>query len=406
MKLVFLIASFLIGISSFSQIMRVGAGGLVFEDGKGTSLNPAVFSDCWCEVSKSDSLGKPTVLKPLSYPLAVEINGQWKFLSEKGELTSSRYPAEISFQSKDGDILLKGAESNNFVWKKKENSALELLDSLGQVKTTYHIQDFHSGGFLVTIDSLSWGIVNSNLIELLPLEYIAAHHEGKDFRFSSKGYLSIRKNEAGSSFGVVNSKGKTILPFKWKLITYVIEDEEHIYAMNNYLKRGYINIKGETTLPFKYSSIPREVKDSNLVKTEHYTYFLDKNLKQIGPKYQSYERKGKVYFFKRDNKWGILDANHKEILPNVYSSIMDGPRMKGNPEFKCYIVVKNGFYGLITTTGETIIKASYECLCGLSYYAPASYYIEFKKADVSYKFNEKGELIEKGGTGSKACFCE
>jgi hypothetical protein len=61
---------------------------------------------------------------------------------------------------------------------------------------------------------------------------------------------------------------------------------------------------------------------------------------------------------------------------------------------------------MITPTGESIIKPLYECLCGLSYYAPDAYYIEFQKAGVSYKFNEEGELIEKGGKAGGHCFCE
>jgi WG containing repeat len=406
MKALLFSLSFLLLSSSFAQVMSVGNGGLSYEDGKGTSLMKPLYEECWCTVSKRDSLGNPTELKPITYPLPVKLDGEWRFISKDRSQMVDPGSGELSLMTKSGRVMLKGFSSKNHEWSAAEDATLELLDSAGSVKTTYLVEDHYEGTFLVTESQKDWGLLDSDLKVVLPIEYIAVHADGDQFKFNSKGVLTLRKNEPGSYYGAVNHKGKTIIPFKWKLISYIIEDEEHIYVMNEYLKRGYINIKGQTTLPFKYSSIPRVLKDSNKVTTEHYIYFLDKNLKQLGPRYQSFEKKGDVYFYKRDNKWGVLNKQYEEVIPRVYTSIMDGPRIKGNLDFKCYIVVKNGLYGLITTEGETIIKPTYECLCGLSYFAPSAYYIEFKKAGVSYKFSETGELIEKGGKGSKACFCE
>ncbi|MEO9531237.1 MAG: hypothetical protein ABJG68_12065 [Crocinitomicaceae bacterium] len=401
-----LILAYTFGVVSFGQQMKVESGGLIFENKEGTSLNKAVFEACWCDISKEDSLGNPIILKPFTFPVPVKLNNEWKLLSKEGEIIND-YTSTVPYIQKGGSIYeLNGFYNNNHRWSVDSSSVLEQIDTLGTTTQVYYVQDIHKGTFLLTKDKLSWGMLNSEMKEILPFEYIAAHHENEQFHFSTKGYLSIRKNEVGSLFGAVDYKGKTIIPFKWKLISYVIEDEDHIYVMNEYLKRGYINIKGQTTLNFIYEKIPRILSDSNFVQTKDYVYFLDRNLKQIGPKYGSFERKGDVYFYQKDRKWGVMDLNYKPIIPNIYSSIMDGPRLKGNPDFKCYIVVKNGLYGLVTLEGENIIKPAYECLCGLSYFAPSSYYIEFKKADVSYKFDQDGNLIEKGGVGSKACFCE
>jgi hypothetical protein len=393
-------------LSSFGQQMKVEARGLLLINKDGTSLNKAVFEECWCGISKVDSTGRPTILDPYTFPVPVKLNGDWMLLSEEGEL-KSEYKSIVPYLKAGSDKYeLNGFSSNNYKWLVDSSAVIKQMDTLGLVSQLYKVQDIYKGTFLLTKDERSWGMLNSKLEEVLPFEYIAAHHKKEQFHFSTNGYLSIRKNEAGSSFGAVDYKGETIIPFKWKLISYVIEDEDHIYVMNQYLKRGYINIEGQTTLSFIYEKIPRVLADSNFVQTKDYVCFLDKNLKQLGPKYDAFEKKGDVYFYQKDRKWGILDLNYQAIIPSIYSSIMDGPRLKDDPSFKCYIVVKNGLYGLITLDGKEIIKPTYECLCGLSYFAPTSYYIEFKKSDVSYKFDQTGTLIEKGGTGSRACFCE
>ena len=370
-------------------------------------LVPAGGENCWCYPSKIDSLGQVTELKPIIYPLPLQKNGLWGAVDKEGNIVQDFISNDPVLITTHGKVILKNFTIKDHYWDVTGDSYLSVLDSTGNEIKQYKVQDIYKGTFLASEDGDSWGLLNSSMSELLPFKYIGAHHEeGEQFEFSSKGYLSLRENKAESRFGAVNYLGKTIIPFKWKLISYIIEDEEHIYVMNEYLKRGYINIKGQTTLPFIYEKIPRVLTDSNMVVTEKYTCFLDKNLKQIGPKYQAFEKKGDLYFYKRDGKWGIMDENLKVIIPYQYSSIIDGPRIKDNPDFKCYVVVKNGHYGLITTDGETIIKPEYECLCGLSYYAPEGYYIEFQKAEVSYKFNEKGELIEKGGKPGGYCFCE
>ncbi|UKN02939.1 WG repeat-containing protein [Paracrocinitomix mangrovi] len=345
-------------------------------------------------------------IEPIVYPLPVEKDGKWGAIDKKGNVVHDFNSAYPTLYTDSGKVILKNFSYKNFEWDDTPNSYLSVLDSTGAQKTKYIVEDVHKGSFLATEDSLSWGILGSDMKTLMPFEYIGPHHKGEEFIFSTLGYLTCRKNEAGSLFGVVNYKGKVVIPFKWKLLNYVIEDEDHIYAMNDYLKRGYINIHGQTTLAFKYESVPKVLTDSNFVMTEDYVYFLDRNLQQIGPRYDSFERKGDLYFYKVKGKWGIMDENYKVIIQPVYSTIMDGPRIKGNPEFRSYIVLKYGKYGLIKTDGTEIIKPAYECLCGFSYYAPSNYYIEFKKEEVSYKYDENGTLIEKGGKGSDACFCE
>ena len=390
-----------------SQVLKPLFPGVRFEKkGDNESLTIQEFEECWCYPKYKGDTDTIIALQPIIYPLTVKKNGLWGLIDKNGQKVVDFTSNDPLLATDQGMVKLVGFKVENYWWSATEESQLIVLDSNGVEKEKYFVGTAYRGTFAASKDKKNWGMLDSKMKTLVKFEYIPAHHEGEEFHFSENGYLTLRQNKPGGLNGIVNHHGKVIIPFKWKLLSYVVTDEEHIYAMNDYLKRGYINIKGQTTLSFIYDKIPRVITDSNQVTTEKYTYFLDKNFKQIGPKYQAYEKKGDLWFFKLNDKWGIKDRDNETIIPNIYSSIMDGPRIKGNKEFKCYIVVKNGWYGLINLDGSELIKPAYECLCGLNYYAPTAYYVEFQKAGVSYKFSETGELIEKGGKSGGNCFCE
>ena len=370
------------------------------------ALSTRTYEDCYCYPVYAKGTDSIVELKPIVYPLPVKNNGVWGLINKQGVKVADFTSEHPFLETEKGRVILKNFEAEDYVWKAVKGSQLSVLDSNGVEKEKYHVATTFRGSYAASVDSLNWGMLNSEMKTLVEFKYIPSHHYGEQFYFSEHGYLVLRVNKSGGMNGVVDYKGKVIIPFKWMLLSYVITDLDHIYAVNDYKKRGYINIKGQTTMSFIYDMVPREITDSNMFRTEKYVWFADRNFKQIGPKYQKYEKKGDVWFFKVNGKWGVKDLNNKDIIPNIYSSIMDGPRIKGNKDFRCYVVVKNGLYGLINLDGSIIIKPQFECLCGLNYYAPDDYYIEFQKAGVSYKYSHTGELIEKGGKSGGMCFCE
>lgn len=378
------------------------SGILVKTEGQATEH----YESCWCYpifAKDSDSIQS---FEPITFPLPVSKNGKWGAIDKSGKKVLDFNFSNPVLITEQGKVKLENFEWKNQQWEVVDTAFLTVIDSNGTVQEKIRVLDVYKGTFLASKDNYFWGLLDSELKTIFPFEYTSSHFQGKQFRFNPKGYITFRENKAEGLHGVVNHKGEVIIPFKWKLLSYLIEDEAHIYAANEHKKRGYIDINGRTVLPFIYEHLPRVLKDSNLVKTKDYTFFLNAQLQQIGPKYQAFNKEGDVYFFKQNGKWGIMDEHFKIIVPNKYNSIMDGPRIKDNPDFRSYIVVENGKYGLTTLKGENIITPQFECLCGLGYYAPSGYYVEFKKGEVSYKYNEKGELVEKGGKSSGACFCE
>jgi len=224
-----------------------------------------------------------------------------------------------------------------------------------------------------------------------------------NFRFNPNGIVTLENSL--DKCGAVNYLGKTVVSFNYQWIIDYVWNEKYIFVQND-KKKGYVNSSNQIVVPLRYEKLPEILKAKNLVGDGTYLWYVNEKFEIISPKYQALDREGNVIFFKLNGKWGVMDLEEKIVVPNVYTSIEYGPRIKTNPDFKCYYVVKNGKYGLISLTNEIIVPFEYECLCGLAYYAPETYYIEFKKGTTLYRFDQTGKLIEKIVGEGKACLCE
>jgi len=278
------------------------SGGIIFQSTEGQGLNKAVFEACWCNPVWDDSTNAIKSLEPIVYPVPVQLENEWMLLSEDGSLTKPIHSHTPYLKAKNGYARLFGFQFADYQWSVDSTAKIILNDSTKNEPVEYAVKDVYKGTFLASPDDYFWGLLDSELKEIVKFEYASSHHSQEDFRFSSKGYMTLRENKPEGYNGIVDYTGKVHVSFKWRLLSYVVEDEEHIYAMREDRKRGYIDIKENIVLPFIFDKIPREVTDSNFVETERYKWFIDRDLKQIGPKYQAFEKKRDLYFFKKDNK--------------------------------------------------------------------------------------------------------
>lgn len=278
------------------------------------------------------------------------------------------------------------------------------MDSLKNVDTTFFVMDEYKGSYLVSPDNVTFGIYSSDFKVLLPIKYEPIQYRMLNFRFNPSGLVSF-ENPAINKSGVVNYLGKTVVSFSYDWVNDYIWDDNFIFAQND-KKRGFVNSSNQIVVPLRYEMLPERLTDTNRVSDENYTWYVNSKFVTISPKYQELSKEGDVFFFKKDGKWGVMDLTWKIIIPNVYGSIEYGPRLKTDPAFKCYYAVKNGKYGMMALDGTVIIPFEYECICGISYYAPDNYYIEFKKAGTLYRYDHTGKLIEKVAGAGKGCLCE
>ena len=76
--------------------------------------------------------------------------------------------------------------------------------------------------------------------------------EGHSIKYFAKDMLIVdsQVNNNISLFGVINTKGETVIPKIYYELNSLIDGLA--LAKNSYGRYGYINIKGETILPFSY----------------------------------------------------------------------------------------------------------------------------------------------------------
>ncbi len=413
MRLYTLLTLLICTLQANSQVFKAEGEGLqMYTD---TTFKKAIgdvkYESCWCEIVQNDSSGEfGSYIYPKSKrtSIAVKKDGKWGAINSKGEVVSDFvYDAPVIPLKNESYGLITNTEEVNLTNHITPDTKIEIHDTSNADPLIYHVQDEYKGNFLVSEDELYYGIVNGDLKILLPLKYRSILHEKEQFYFNPSGLLTLKKSlKEDSKCGMVNYQGKIIFPFKYDFISDYISNEEGIFVQIND-NRGFVDKNGTVMLPMRYKKLPYVLSDTLLIADDKYTFFINMDYTVVGgKKYQALDKKDSLYYFKRNDKWGVMNQDLEVIIPNQYESITDAPRIPGKPDFKCYVVVKNNKYGVISLTGEEIIPCEYNCMCSLGYFSPEGYFIEFKNGNTSYKFDENGELIEKAPSTNDRCLCE
>ena len=415
MKYGILILCFLANFA-FGQYFIPQNGGLKLSaDKKGTQwLSQDEFDRCWCDsvLTKNDSTGAMELayMVPKNEDkkrLLVSKNKLWGILDYRGQLKEPCTATDpFTYNAAGKKIVFKNFQEWGLSVQANKESSLTVLDDSGKVTKEYQVRDDYKGHFLASADGKRWGIMNGNTRLILKMNYDPARYDFTNFKFNASGLIPLETKTNDNKYGIVNYRGEILAGFRFDYIVDYIHNDDTIYAEING-KKGYINSRGGVLLPMRHTVLPEILTDSNKVATEKAVWFMDRNFKVIRDlKFQALEKKGDIYFYKKNGLWGIMDDSLNIIVKNQYYSIVDAPRVRGNNDFKAYVVVKNQKYGVISTKGEVIIPCKYNCNCTLGYFSPSGYFIEFSNAGTAYRFDENGEVISQGSDSGKACLCE
>ena len=143
----------------------------------------------------------------------------------------------------------------------------------------------------------------------------------------SDGLVIVYK---GKKYGVVNKKGKIIIPIVNQVVIREYDDLESRYKDNFFVKKG-----GKWGLVNKQNKV--------LIKLQY------DNIERYGDKHYRVSKKNK----RGDVYYGIINRNNKAVLPIKYSDIGD---LYGG-----WAPVKKGKkYGFINDKFKTIIKPQYD----------------------------------------------
>jgi hypothetical protein len=185
-------------------------------------------------------------------------------------------------------------------------------------------------------------------------------------------------------WAIFNSNGETVLPFQLTELIRIFEGAELAVVVKEG-KYGVINTSGKEMLPFKFNHDPI-VSDINekvfTIKENDSLYLVDKTGKYIinGP----IDTIPKLMYnetiqIRRGGKNGVIDFNGKIIIPTIY----DNRDIIYNDH--CYSVHLRGKKGFIDEKGRTVLKPVYDSIS------------HFNEGFATAKINNKWAVVDKKG---------
>ncbi len=195
-----------------------------------------------------------------------------------------------------------------------------------------------------------------------------------------------RKAYDGKAWGLIDSKGQPITPFKYE---HIMDGDEGLVRICQHGRWGLMNEKGEEIVPCQYAELAGEFYDgiAIMAKDENGPYgFVDKTGKEITPCIYNHISDFRCGYaeVERDGRWMLVDTTGKEFAPEGYEAI--GLMREG-----LAVVRKNGLEGYVDITGKEIIPCIYEHATG------------FKEGIAQVKIDGKYGMINRAGEDIVPC---
>ncbi|MBU0487192.1 MAG: WG repeat-containing protein [Bacteroidetes bacterium] len=156
-------------------------------------------------------------------------------------------------------------------------------------------------------------------------------------------------------FGVVNEKGKLVLPMKYTNIEYVRGKNDYFVPVDAYRKRGLYDWEGNELIPVIYEKIG-EIRQNHIMVFDgsKFGFYNISGKEVVPPKYDYAEDfAGNVALFRDNGKWGYLDSESYQPIAQDFDRAWSFSDFRGR-------VLKDGKYGFINRNGNPIIPIEYE----------------------------------------------
>lgn len=239
-------------------------------------------------------------------------------------------------------------EENRFL-EMKENK-FGVTDSLNNeiIPFKYNFIEYENKRLIVKYKNLN-GVFSINNVELIPIKYKFILPRKKD-RFILWSNNSL--------FGLSDLDGNIILPVKYKNVSSTINDDfyitksiENLNAVFDYNGKLIFDeaYKFYTIDNYKIFATKNNQPQILDIQNPNNTVSLDTSIKFIETA-RHYTSGEKLYqIIKKNNKYGIINANNEIIIPVKYDEI------KSSQNWKYFLIKQSNKIGLINING-TIIK--------------------------------------------------
>ena len=234
---------------------------------------------------------------------------------------------------------------------------------------------------------------DKNTITILTMPYLIQSYSGKILDYGYKeisdvfankkailqNMIVVKKDE--KIFGVIDSKGKSILEAKYTNITYLPSIGD--FLVENEKKVGVLSNDGTTKIRLLYDSIELMDKDAGLYLIKKDNKFgvldlkgnlkIDINNDEIGMDITKFERndiKSKYILAnnlipaKQDKYWGLYDKNGQQVVNFEYDSFGYVASSNKNalnllviPDYNVLVACKNKKYTLLNSYGKQLFGA-------------------------------------------------
>lgn len=157
-------------------------------------------------------------------------------------------------------------------------------------------------------------------------------------------------------YGVINTKGETVIPFEYHNILYCWHYNDNYFVVHKYLKKGVVNLENDMLIPIEYEHVFQYGPNVFRVKLGHKYGLINTNGEIIVPIiYDSIVRMGYnsgIYRLRLDNKYGLYNIKGKETGIVYDYAVSSGDKL--------IRVQFDGNWGFINQNFEEVIPTIYE----------------------------------------------
>ena len=281
--------------------------------------------------------------------------------------------------------------SNSGEWKKQSEydetiaftpNKYEFID-LNTKKSILQVEDYiistidYSDYFLLTKKGTNWGVLNSELKEVLPFDF-SSIQVSNSLLVATKGAKveGDRKDWSysieGGVWGAYNKKYELLLPFEYEKIE---DDGDYTFGIKVVKSNliGFVNQDGKTVIKPQFSSLGKCSNNSCVfsirdIKTSDLNYgTIDRKSGKVllQAKYSDLKsvQGSNLYIAKNGKQFGVINESGKIVLDIKYSYLQA-------LNSSCYLTnefgevqgsyVYGGKFGIMSLDGNTILKNDYE----------------------------------------------
>ncbi len=339
----------------------------------------------YLKVKKGDLFGLIDTKNELVFPIAYKkiIADKMGYLFLKKDDSYSIYDSDLQKTTSETFSNIRYLTNRKYMLESDSKQILLNTYDKSEKECKFEFSSSFKEGKIVVKNGNKFGIVDTNLVQVIPFIYDKIQFLGKDnfvvktekgFNIiSQKNELLLKQHyeELGTSFnngileakknekwGLINIAGKELSPFKYDRISKLRSSCLYHTTINKQV--GLIDLYGQEILPCNNLRIKESHDYMTIIKGSQFGLMQKNGLFNLPLEYQQISPLGLQYGgnyphlfrVKQNDQVGIYNALEKSKIDYRYSAIDDV--RKG-----VMVARKEGIYGLIDPFGKIIIPFQY-----------------------------------------------